>query len=445
MFDFLSEKFSSIFSRITGQSHLSEANIAQALDNIQDALLQADVPYDVVETFIAEVKKEAIGKQVLKSVKPGDQLIKMVHEKLQHFLGAQHKPGVFSFQIPSTIMMMGLQGSGKTTTIAKLVHYTQKAAKQRGKKRNILLASVDFYRPAAIDQLEVLSRQVEADFYRATHENPVQAAQEIAHYAKRQGYELLFLDTAGRLHVDTAMLQELQKINELLDPKYKILVLDAMTGQESLSVARAFEQAVGFNWAVLSKMDSETRGGSAFAFRYVMQKPVQFIGTGEKIDDLEQFYPDRMAGRILGMGDVLSLVERAQERVQQEEQDALYASMSRGRLTLQDFAKQLSMVDKLGSFGQISKYMPGMAGKAIPADQIEQGEKQLKKFRAIISSMTLKERLNPAVLDGSRKQRIARGAGVVVSDIHVLLERFEQSQQYVKLFQKMNKFGRFFK
>ena len=444
MFDFLSEKFSTIFSRITGQAHLNEHNINEALGKVEESLLEADVPYAVVKTFIEEIKQEAIGKKVLSSLKPGDQLIKIVHEKLKVFLGSQQAAGDFSFQIPSVAMVMGLQGSGKTTSIAKLAHYTQKQAKKRGKTRRILVASVDFYRPAAIDQLEILARQVGVDFYRAQNTNPCRAAEEIHAYYKQQGYELLLLDTAGRLHVDSEMLEELRAIDAKLQPKYKILVLDAMTGQESLTVAQAFDQAIGFHWSVLSKMDSETRGGSAFAFRYVLKKPVLFTGVGEKIDDLEQFHPDRMAGRILGMGDVLSLLERAEERVNLEDQESLVKSISRGSMTLQDFADQISMVNKIGSLGSVVKYMPGVGGQLSP-QAIEQGERQLKQFKAIISSMTMKERLNPRILNGERKKRIAGGAGVTLSDINILLERFEQSQQYVKLFKKMNKFGNFFK
>jgi len=454
MFDFLSEKFSTIFSRLTGQAHLNEHNINDALLKVEESLLEADVPFAVVKTFIEEIKQEAIGKKVLSSVKPGDQLIKIVHEKLKSFLGSSQAAslprhnkvaaGDFSFQIPSVAMVMGLQGSGKTTSIAKLANYAQKQAKKRGKSRKILIASVDFYRPAAVDQLEILAGQVGVDFYRAQNTSPVRAADEIHAYHKQHGYELLLLDTAGRLHVDNEMLEELRAIDARLQPKYKILVLDAMTGQESLAVAQAFDQAVGFHWALLSKMDSEARGGSAFAFRYILKKPVLFTGMGEKIDDLEQFHADRMAGRILGMGDVLTLLERAEDRVQLSDQEALFKSISRGHLTLQDFADQISMVNKIGSLGNMVKYMPGMGGQLSP-QALEQGERQLKQFRAIISSMTMKERLSPHILNGDRKKRIAKGAGVTASDINLLLERFEQSQQYVKLFKKTNKFGNFFR
>ncbi len=440
MFDFLTNKFSSIFSTITGKSHLTESNMADALSKVQEALLEADVPYKVVEAFMAEVKADALGKKVTSSLKPGDQFIKLVHERLKLFLGGQNAVE-FSFQLPATIMMMGLQGSGKTTSIAKIAHWVQESAKKRNKSRRIMCASVDFYRPAAIDQLELLASQGGVHFYRSAETDPVRAAGDIARYAKNERYELLFLDTAGRLHVDSPMLQELRDIEVQIKPQYKILVVDAMTGQESLNVAQAFQEGVGYQMAMLTKMDSETRGGAAFAFRYVQKKPIIFVGCGEKKEDIQLFHPDRMAGRILGMGDLLSLIERADEQVQKTEQEALYKAMMEGRMTLQDFANQLAMVNKLGSLSQLSKYMPGIGGAQISPDMIEKGDRELKKFRAIISSMSAKERLDHRILNGSRKERVARGAGVAVADVNLLLERFEQSQQYAKLFKRFWRSG----
>ena len=444
MFDFLSQKFSSIFSTITGKSHLSEKNMAEALEKVQEALLEADVPHQLVETFITEIKAEALGKKVLTSLKPGEQLIKVVHDKLKAFLGSDSSVE-FSFQLPATIMMMGLQGSGKTTTIGKLAHWVQEQAKKRGKKRDILVASVDFYRPAAIDQLEMVAKQVGVAFYRPVETDPLKAAIAIQAYAKKERFELLFLDTAGRLHVDSQMLQELRDINVALEPRYKLLVIDAMTGQESLNVAQAFEQGVGYYGGILTKMDSETRGGVAFAFRYAQKKPILFVGTGEKPGDLEFFHADRMAGRILGMGDVLSLLEKAQDSIKQSEQEAAYAAFMKGQFTLQDFADQLAMVGKMGSLSQLVKYFPGAAGMQLSPDKIEKGEAEIKKFKAIISSMTEKERILPRILDASRKKRIALGAGVQPADINVLLDRFEQSQQYAKLFKKFGRSNGLFK
>jgi signal recognition particle subunit SRP54 len=444
VFDFLSEKFSSIFSTITGKTHLTHANMQQALEKVREALLQADVPYNVVEQFIAEVTAESVGKKILSSLKPGDQLIKIVHEKLKAFLGGADTVE-FSFQLPSTVMVMGLQGSGKTTTIAKMAYWAQEQAKKRGKKRTIVLASVDFYRPAAIDQLEILANQIGVGFYRSPKTEVVAAAQDIQAYAKKELYDLLFLDTAGRLHIDSQMIQELRDIDSRLAPRYKFIVLDAMTGQESLTIAQAFDQGVGYQGAILTKLDSQTRAGAAFAFRYTQKKPILFVGTGEKVADLNPFHADRMAGHILGMGDVLSLIEKAETVISTNEQESAYASLMKGRMTLQDFADQLAMVNKLGSLSTLIKYMPGAGGMKISPEQVEQGERELKKFRAIISSMTRKERLNPAILDASRKRRVAQGSGVQVSDINILLERFEQSQQYAKLFKKFGKHNGLFK
>lgn len=440
MFDFLSKKFSQVFSRITGTGSLTEKNVQNALEKVKDALLEADVPHTLIDEFVQSIQQEVIGQKVTVSLKPGEQFIKVVHKRLLAFLGGDGSPSTFSFQIPSTMMVMGLQGSGKTTTLAKCAHFVQKQAQKRGKTRKILLASVDFYRPAAVDQLEILAQQVGVSFYRASQKDPVQAAREISQYARKEQFELLFLDTAGRLHIDSNLLQELREIDALLKPKYKFLVLDAMTGQESLNVARAFEQGVSFNAAILTKMDSDTRGGAAFSFRYSLKKPVIFIGTGEKVDDFEYFHPERMADRILGMGDVLTLIEKADEKIEKSEQESMMRSLKRGKLTLEDFANQLSMVGRLGSLTKLAQYLPGMGGANISPDMLQKGESEMKKFKAILSSMTQQERLSPRVLDGSRKKRIARGAGVDLSDINTLLKRFEQSQQFAKLFKRSGRF-----
>ena len=440
MFDFLSNKFSNLFSRLTGQNRLTEKNMEETLQKVKDALLEADVPYQLVETFLQEVSTEVVGQKVLTaSLKPGEHLIKIIHDKLVAFLGGTAGPETFTFQIPSIIMLMGLQGSGKTTTIAKLAYFVQKQAEKRGKKRKILFASVDFYRPAALDQLEILAKQVGVDFFRSTSHDPLTAAREIYNYYKNNGYEHLFFDIAGRMHVDKGMLEELRLIDAKLQPKYKYLVLDAMTGQESLRVAQAFEESVGFHGAILTKIDSDTRGGAAFAFRYTMKKPILFLGAGEKIDDLEHCRPDRMASRILGMGDIQSLMERAQEKIKQSDHDALEHSLQQGKMTLMDFARQLEMVNKIGSLSQIMNYLPGISSKDVSPEMINKGEVEIKRFQAIINSMTLKERFCPKILNGSRKQRIAQGAGVTVTQINEFLDRFEKSQQFVKLFKK---FGR---
>lgn len=444
MFDFLSEKFSVIFSRLTGTERLSEKNIDEILQKVQDALIESDVPYDVVQAFSKEIKDEVIGKKVLISLKPAEHFVKIVHDKILYFLGGQTSETSFVFQIPSTIMIMGLQGSGKTTMVAKLANYIIEQAKKRGKQRRVLVGSVDFYRPAAVDQLEILARKAKIDFYRSSKISPVEAALDISRYAQNNHYEILILDTAGRLHIDSVMLSELIEIDSLLHPKYKFLVIDAMTGQESLRVAQAFE-GIGFTGALLTKLDSETRGGVAFAFKYVLKKGIFFIGTGEKISDFELFRPERIASRILDMGDMASLIEKAQEKIKASEQDSVLKSMDSGKLTLQDFAKQMEMLSSMGSISDLMRYLPGTAGLKLTPDKISQGELEIKKFKAIISSMTPKERIQHKLLDFSRKRRIAKGAGVDVSDINILLSRFEESQQFVKLFKKMGRFQNLFK
>ncbi len=450
MFDFLSEKFSSIFTKILGSGRLDQNNIEETLRKVEDAFLEADVPLAVVKEFSSQIKTEVIGQKILTSLKPAEHLMKLVNDKLIQFLSDGAADSQFSFSIPSTIMVLGLQGSGKTTTIAKIVQNILEQAGSRGKKRKILIASVDFYRPAAIDQLEILSKSInsfgsEIIFYRSPLTDPVKAAQDIANKAKQESCDFLFLDTAGRMHVDENMMLELKNIDLLLKPKYKLLVLDSMTGQESLSVAQAFLKNLDFTGAVLTKMDSQTKGGAAFAFRYTLKKPILFVGTGEKIQDLEQFRPDRIASRMLGMGDLASLLEKASVKVKQADQEALYKSFQDGRLTLQDFASQMEMISKLGSLSTLAKYMPGAGGLKLSEEEIQRGELEMKKFKAVMSSMTRKERLVPKILDSSRKKRIAKGAGVSVSDVDLLLSRFEQSQQFAKIFKKMGKFQNIFK
>lgn len=441
MFGFLSKSFSSIFSSLTGHGKLTEKNIDESIQKIKDSLLEADVPYELTNTFIEEVTKDVIGQKVVNSLRPSEQFVKVVYDRLLAFLGGEYLQESFTFQIPSTIMMLGLQGSGKTTTSAKLALFIHNQAKKRGKTRKILCASVDFYRPAAIDQLEIVAGQAGADFYRAKAQNTLQAAQEIVNYAKQQNYELLIFDTAGRLHIDETMMTELDELQKIVKPKYKFLVVDAMIGQESLSVAKSFQDRIKFDYAILSKMDSDARAGVAFSFRYALKKPVLFMGTGEKIDNLELFRPERIAKRMLGMGDILTLVENAEDKIKQSEQVSLENSFRSGHITLDDFAQQLSMASRLGSLSNMIKYLPGMSNLNISSAQIEQSEKEMKKFRAIIGSMTKKEKLYPKILDNSRKERVAKGAGVSVNDIGQLLQRFEQSQQFVKLLKKKKYFN----
>lgn len=435
MFDFIAGKFSLLLQGLSSKSHLDEKTIDESLISIKDALLSADVPYELVESFAGSVRVKLLEQKAISSVKPSEQLTKAVYEEMVSFLGGENSSS-FTPQIPSTIMVMGLQGAGKTTTIGKLSAYLKKLAKKKGKERKILVASIDYYRPAAIDQLEQVASQAGVDFYRAQTVNPVMAAREINAYAKEQRYELLLLDTAGRMHVDNAMLEELRKVDAELKPKHKILVLDAMTGQESLSVAKAFDSGVGFQGAILSKSDSDSRGGAAFSFRYALKKPILFVGSGEKMADLDLFHPERAASRMLGMGDVQSLVEQVNEKIKQSDQDRMYASWDQASLTLDDFAQQMDMVNKLGPLSSVMKYLPGMGGMKLPDGALEQGQAEMRRFRAIISSMTLKERVYTRILNNSRKERIAKGAGVAVSEVDKLLSRFVNMQQYAKLIKK---------
>lgn len=443
MFNFLTKKIFGIFGSLTGKNKLTSDNIESVLSNIKDSLLESDVPYAVVEQLVGEVKTEVLGQKVLNGLNPGEQFIKIFHDRLQNFLGGS--ASFSSFQIPSVIMVMGLQGSGKTTTIAKLAHHVKQLALQKGKERKILLGSVDFYRPAAIDQLEILAKQVGVDFYRPTQQDPLKAAQAIYDKWRTGGYEYLFLDTAGRMHIDSLMLQELRDIDASLTPKYKLLVLDAMTGQESLKVAEAFNQVVGFNGAILSKMDSEALGGAALAFRYMLKKPIYFTGVGEKIADLEQFYPDRIAKRLIGMGDLQTLMEKAQEKIKVVDQLDTAENFKNGQLSLDDFAKQLDMIGKMGSMSKLMQYMPGFSNANLTPEVLEKGDLEIKRFKAMIASMTPKERKIPRILDDSRKSRIAKGAGVSVSDVNYLMQKFEQSAQFVKLFKKQGHFKNMFK
>ncbi|KKP22932.1 MAG: Signal recognition particle protein [candidate division TM6 bacterium GW2011_GWF2_28_16] len=439
MFDFLSKKFAGVLGWLKDKGRLTQDNIDEAVKQVQDALLQADVPYKVIQDFLESIKKEAVGLEASPGLRPGEKFIKIVHDKLLDFLGGKNALVLNNFQYPCVMMVMGLQGSGKTTTVAKLANYILSEAQKKGKPKKVLLASVDYYRPAAIEQLKVLAKSVGVDFYAPegfglTSGEPVKAAKNIYNYFKNNNYHVLILDTAGRLHVDENMLEELKNIDKLLTPRYKFLVLDAMTGQESLTVAHAFENAVGFNSAILTKMDSDARGGAAFAFKYEIKKPISFVGSGEKIDDLESFIPERMASRILGMGDILTLIEKTENSINlQDQQDAAKKFMS-GGFNLQDFADQMGMVSKVGSLQKIAKYLPGVGN--ISPEMLEKSEKEMKKFKAIISSMNKKERILPQILDASRKRRIAKGAGVVVEDVNILLQRFEQSKQFAKMFKK---------
>ena len=446
MFNFLSEKFSSIFDRLKGETSFNEQNIAQTLESIKDALLQADVPFEVVDQFIAQVRQEILGQKIVKNLKPAEQLSKIIYDKLLVFLSSESQKSLFSVKFPAIILVMGLQGSGKTTTLSKIAWYlkNQNNGAKNEKQPKILMASVDFYRPAAVEQLEILAQGCQVSFYKAYNSDPVEASQEIIDYGKKNNFDVILLDTSGRLHVDQKMLDELIAIDKRVNPNYKLLVLDSMTGQESLAIAQSFNKATNISGAILTKMDSDARGGLAFAFKYVIKKPILFVGVGEKKEDIEPFRAERIAGRILGMGDIKSLVEKAEQKIKQQEQESLLNSFKTGKFNLQDFAQQLDLLGRLGSLGSIMKYLPGVSSFSVSPEAIQNGEKEIKKFKAIISSMTLKERIDPLILNSSRKNRIAKGSGVEITDVNVLLSRFEQSKQMLKAFKQFGPKG-FFK
>lgn len=442
MFDFLSKKLSSLFNGLRDAT-IQESTLDTVMNQVSDALLESDVPYAVVTAFKSELKDKLAHAPRDKRLKPAEQIMKVVSDTMIAFMGGQ-KQYALSLEYFDSIMVVGLQGSGKTTTIGKLAQFYAQEARKRGKKRSILCASVDFYRPAAIDQLEIVATQAGAQFYRAQATDPIEATKEILAYSKQIKAQLLLLDTAGRMHVDGAMLEEIKQIAALAQPRHTLLVLDAMTGQQSLAVAQAFDAAIGFEAAVLTKMDSDTRGGAAFAFRYALKKPIAFSATGEKLDALAPFYAERAVSRMLGQGDLQTFAERADAVIKQSEQDKAIKAMASGNFTLLDFADQMDMMSKLGSFDSIAKMMPGFGG-SVSDEQLEKGERELKRFRAIISSMTPKERIVPAIIDNPRMQRIARGAGVAKQEVGILMERFKQAQQYAKLLKQSGFFKGLFK
>ena len=433
MFEQLSERFQSAFRSLTGRGRLSEANIEEALREVRRALLEADVNFKVARGFVDDVKARAIGDGVLKSVTPGQQVIKIVHEELAALLGGRAD----SFQIPSgapaVVMVVGLQGSGKTTFCAKLANYLRR----RG--RSPMLAAADTYRPAAQDQLATLGGQLGLPVHVGeAGADPVGIATTALREARETGSDVVILDTAGRLHVDESMMSELERIREATKPAEILLVLDSMTGQDAVNVASEFASRLDFSGAVLTKLDGDTRGGAAVSLRAVTGKPIKFAGVGEKLDALEVFHPDRMASRILGMGDVVTLVERAQEATDLEEAAKLEEKILKESLTLEDFSEQLQALKKMGPLDQLVGMMPGM-GKM---GRVNVDERALTQVEAIINSMTPDERRNPGIIDGSRRRRIARGSGTTVQDINRLLKQFDAMKKMARQFGKLGKRGK---
>ena len=442
VFDFLSKKLSALFDGLRDTT-IQDNTLDVVMIQVGDALLESDVPYTVVTAFKAELKEKLAHAPRDKRLKPIEQIMKVVFDTMVDFMGGD-KHYALSVEYPDSIMVVGLQGSGKTTTVGKLARLYAHEAEKRGKKRAILCASVDYYRPAAIDQLEIVAQQAGVQFYRAQSTEVVAATREIVAYAKSKAIQLLILDTAGRMHVDQVMLQEIKEIGAVAKPRHTLLVLDAMTGQQSLAVAQAFDEAVKFEAAILTKMDSDARGGAAFAFRYALKKPIAYIATGEKMEALAPFYADRAVSRMLGQGDLQTFAEQADAVIRQDEQAKALKSMASGNFTLLDFADQMDMMSRLGSLTTIAKMMPGLGG-SVSEEQLEQSERELKRFRAIINSMTQKERIMPAIIDNSRMQRIAKCAGVGKPEVGILMERFKQAQQYAKLLKKSGFFKGLFR
>ena len=428
MFENLSERLQQAVSSLRGQSVLSDENIQAALRQVRMALLEADVALPVVKDFIEQVRQQAVGQQVVANLQPGQTLIKIVQEQLELLMGASNESLDLSARPPAVVLMAGLQGSGKTTTVGKLA----RLLKERHGKR-VMVASADVYRPAAIDQLERLAAQVEVGFFPSSgNDKPDEIAQQALEQAQRASMDVLILDTAGRLHIDDEMMAEIQRLHQRLNPVETLFVVDAMSGQDAARTAEAFNQALALTGVVLTKADGDARGGAALSIRHLTGKPIKFIGIGEKIDDLEPFYPDRMASRILGMGDVLTLVEEAERKVDKKKAEKLGRKLQKGKgFDLNDFRDQLKMINQMGGMSSMLDKLPGVGG--LP-DQVkgQVDDRQLGRIDAIISSMTAKERSFPNIINGSRRKRIAKGSGMQVQDVNRLLKQFTQMQKMMK-------------
>lgn len=432
-FEGLTDKLNGIFARLKSRGKLSEADIKAAMREVKLALLEADVNFKVVKTFIDAVSEKANGESVLKSLTPGQQVIKIVHQEMIDLLGKNAAKLNLAPNPPTVIMVFGLQGAGKTTFCGKLARQYIKQNKK------VMLAACDTYRPAAVKQLEILSQNVKAEFYFEENKNPEAIAKGAVKQAEKSFCDLLIIDTAGRLHIDDDMMAELKALEKTVKPDDKLLVVDAMTGQDAVNIAESFNAMLDITGVVLTKMDGDSRGGAALSVRAVTGKPILFAGIGEKLDDLEVFYPERVASRILGMGDMLTLIEKAEASIDAEEAVKLAAKMRKSELTLDDFLSQMEQMKNMGSMSDILKMIPG--GSKLSAGDID--EKQMARTKAIIQSMTKAERENPAIIGGSRKKRIAGGSGTQVFEVNRLLSQFENMKKMMKQFSgKKGGFGK---
>ncbi|MCL1826956.1 MAG: signal recognition particle protein [Candidatus Cloacimonetes bacterium] len=426
MFNSLSEKLDKVFKNLKGQGKLSESNIKDAMKDIRLALLEADVNFRIVKNFVTEVEKRAVGQEVMKSLTPGHQVVKIVNDQLVSLMDNSSVKLDIQANKLTKIMMVGLQGSGKTTACAKLANHLRK---KNGVKP--AMVACDVYRPAAIHQLEVLGKQIDVPVISDTNEkNVVKIAETALKWVGNQNIQLMIFDTAGRLHIDTEMMTEVKKLKNAVKPDYIFFVADAMTGQDAVNVAKEFNELLDFTGVILTKLDGDSRGGAALSIKAVTDKPVLFVGLGEKISDIEAFHPDRMASRILGMGDMLSFIEKAQDAIDDQEAEKMATQLMKNQFTLADFLVQLQNIKKLGPIDQILKMIPGLNIAGLKDAQIEEGK--LVKIEAIIRSMTTREREHPQIINGSRRIRIAKGSGTTVQDVNRLLKQFEEMKKMMK-------------
>ena len=437
VFEGLSNKLQETIKKLKSKGRVTEKDVKEMMREIKLALLEADVNFKVVKDFIAKVSERAVGQDVLESLTPGQQIIKIVHEELINLMGPGQSKLVFAPKPPTIYMMVGLQGSGKTTTSGKLANLLRK----QGKKP--LLVACDVYRPAAIKQLQVVGGQLGVDvFSMGDKTNPVDIAKAAVEHAKSKQYDLVIIDTAGRLHIDEALMDELKNIKESVRPTEILLVVDSMTGQDAVNVSETFNEKLGIDGVILTKLDGDTRGGAALSVKTVTGKPIKFIGMGEKLNDLEPFFPDRMASRILGMGDVLSLIEKAQEAFDEKKALELERKMRTQQFTLDDFLEQMQQIKKMGPLNKIIGMIPGINADALKALDTADSEKELARFEAIIKSMTKKERSDPSIINGSRRKRIAAGSGTKVQDVNKVLKSFEEMKKMMKMMNDLGKHGK---
>jgi len=438
MFDNLSDRLQGVFKKLRGHAKLSENNIKDALREVRLALLEADVNFRVVKRFINKIQERAVGQDVMKSLTPGQQVIKIVHQELIQLMGETAEKLSKASSPPTVYMLVGLQGSGKTTSCAKLA----KMVTREGRKT--LLVAADVYRPAAIDQLKTLGNQIKVDVYAPGPDyDPVDICADGVAHGNQEAFDTVILDTAGRLHVDIALMEELQRIKQEVNPMEILLVADAMTGQDAVNIAESFNRDLDITGVILTKLDGDARGGAALSIKSVTGKPIKLVGTGEKIEPLETFHPDRMASRILGMGDMMSLIEKAEATISADKQKDLERKILENSFTLNDFKDQLSQLKKMGNIDQLMQMIPGM-GKMAKMQGMAPSDKDIVKIEAVINSMTLHERRNHKIINTSRRRRIAKGSGTKLADVNRLLKQFEQTRKMMKNFKKMGKMGNIF-